>query len=149
MLPPAPAAPVAPPASDLYKTALSDYMAAKYPLSSQEFSEVIRIYPDDPLSGAAFYYLGEIDYRAGKYANAVKDYDHVLEQFPDNAKVPVSHLHKAMALLALKQNDAGVRELRLLITRFPASPEATTARARLNGMGVPITPRNHGRPPDR
>jgi TolA-binding protein len=140
-VPAAPIAPVAPPASDLYKTALSDYMAAKYPLASDEFGEVIRNYPDDAFSGQSFYYLGEIDYRAGKYANAVKDYDHVLEQFPDNAKVPVSHLHKGMALLALKQNDAGVREMRALITRFPASPEASQARTKLNGMGVPVTPK--------
>jgi TolA-binding protein len=128
-------------ASDLYKTALSDYMAAKYTLAAGEFSEVIRLYSDDPLAGNAFYYQGEIDYRAGKYAAAVKDYDRVLEQFPDNSKVAVSHLHKGMALFELKQNDAGVRELRTLIARFPASPEATAARSKLNGMGVPIVPK--------
>ncbi len=137
-----PAPPTAPPAADLFHTALSDYMAAKFPLASQEFNEVIRSYPNDTFSGTAYYYLGEIDYRAGKYSAAVKDYDRVLEQFPDNAKVPVSHLHKGQALIALKQNDAGVRELRALITRFPVSPEATQARSRLNGMGVPVTPRS-------
>jgi TolA-binding protein len=131
-----PAAPPAPAARDLFKTALSDYMAAKYPLASNEFGEVIRIYPDDTFSGQSFYYLGEIDYRAGKYAAAVKDYDHVLTDFPDSPKVPVSHLHKATALLALKQNDAGIREMRALITRFPTSPEATQARTKLNGLGV-------------
>jgi TolA-binding protein len=133
--------PSAPPASDLYKTALSDYMAAKYQLASTEFGEVIHIYPDDALSGASFYYLGEIDYRTGKYAAAIKSYDHVLDQFPDSAKVPVSHLHKGMALLAIKQNDAGIREMRTLITRFPTSPEAAQARTKLSGMGVPVTPK--------
>jgi TolA-binding protein len=47
-----------------------------------------------------------------------------------------------MALFALKQNDAAVRELRALITRFPTSAEATQARSKLNGMGVPIVPRH-------
>lgn len=141
---PAPAAttaPSAPSASDLYKTALGDYMAAKYPLATSEFAEVIRLYPEQQLAGNAFYYLGEIDYRAGKYQNAVRNYDHVLEQFPDNAKVPVSRLHKGMALFALHENEAGTRELRDLIARFPTSPEATQARSKLNGMGIPITPR--------
>jgi TolA-binding protein len=137
-----PSIPTAPSAPDLYKTALSDYMSAKYPLASSEFGEVIRIYPDDSLAGNSFYYLAEIDYRSGKYSAATKNYDHVLEQFPDSAKVPVSHLHKGMALFALKQNDAGVRELRALIARFPASPEATQARTKLSGMGVPVTPRS-------
>jgi tol-pal system protein YbgF len=137
-----PTAPAAPGAGDLYKTALGDYMAAKYPLSTSEFSEVIRLYPDDPLAGNAFYYLGEIDYRAGKFSNAVRNYDHVLEQFPDSAKVPVSHLHKGMAMFAMKENEAGARELRALITRFPNSPEASQARSKLNGMGIPIKPRS-------
>jgi len=131
-----------PAASDLYQTALSDYMAAKYTLASSEFSDVVRNYPGDALAGNAFYYQGEIDYRAGKFGAAVKDYDHVLDDFPDNQKVAVSHLHKGMALFELKQTDAGVRELRALITRFPASPEATAARSKLNGMGVPIVPRH-------
>ena len=138
---PATAAPAAPSANDLYKTALGDYMSAKYPLATSEFSEVIRLYPDDQLSGNAFYYLGEIDYRNGKFPNAVRNYDHVLEQFPDNNKVAVSHLHKGMALFAEKDNEAGARELRTLIARFPTSPEATQARSKLNGMGIPITPK--------
>ena len=78
----------APAPSALYKTALSDYMAAHYALASTEFAEVIRSSPADPLAGNSFYYLGEIDYRAGKYATAIKDYDHVLTQFPNNAKSP-------------------------------------------------------------
>ena len=94
---PAPAAaltkPAAPPLADLYNTAVGDYSAAKSALAMNEFAQVIRLYPDDPRSGYAYYYMGEIDYKAGKFTNAVKDYDHVLQQFPDNPKVPVAHLH--------------------------------------------------------
>jgi TolA-binding protein len=132
----------APPVDELYKTALGDYMSAKYSLASAEFNDVVKFYPENALAGNAYYYQAEIDYRAGHYAAATKNYDKVLEQYPDNNKVPVSHLHKGQALIALKQNDAGVRELRALIQRFPNSPEAMSARSKLNGMGVPVTPRN-------
>jgi TolA-binding protein len=132
---------VPPDASALYKTALSDYMAARYALATTEFGEVIRSSPNDPLAGNSFYYLGEIDYRAGKYATAIKDYDHVLEQFPNNAKGPISHLHKGQALFETGKREAGISELRALITRFPNSPEAAQARSKLNGMGVPIVPK--------
>jgi len=135
------AAPAAPLAADLFNTALRDYMAAKYPLASSEFAEVVHTYPDDPYAGNAFYYTGEIDYRAGKFAAAVRDYDHVLEQFPNSSKIAVAQLHKGMALFSLKQNDAGIRELRALIGRFPSSPEAASARSKLSGMGVPVVPR--------
>ncbi len=116
-------------------------MAAHYPVATAEFNDVIKTYPDATLAGNSWYYLGEIDYRAAKYAAAAKDYDHVLEQFPDNNKIPAAHLHKGAALLELKQREAGILELRALIQRFPASPEAVQARTKLNGMGVPVKPR--------
>jgi TolA-binding protein len=137
----APAA--APPVGDLYKTALSDYEAAKYALATQEFNQVIRAYPSDPLAGNSYFYLGEIDRNASKFSAAIKDYDHVLDQYPGNPKIAVSHLHKGFALLSIKERDAGIAELRALIQRFPNSPEATQARSRLNGMGVrPSIPNN-------
>ena len=132
---------IAPPVGDLYKTALGDYMGARYALATAEFGDVIKFYPDDSLSGNSFYYLGEIDYRAAKYASATRNYDKLFAQFPASPKVPAAHLHKGEALIALKQNDAGVRELRGLIQRFPNSPEAMQARSRLSGMGVPVKPR--------
>ncbi|QHN04014.1 outer membrane protein assembly factor BamD [Granulicella sp. WH15] len=140
-LPPSAPTSDAPPVEDLYKAALGDYMSAKYALATSEFGDLIKAYPDNTLSGNAWYYLGEMEYRAGRYAVAAKNYDHVIEQFPDNNKVPAAHLHKSSALMQLKQNDAGIREMRTLIQRFPNSPEAMQARSRLNGMGVPIRPR--------
>jgi tol-pal system protein YbgF len=133
--------PAVPPADELYKTALGDYMAAKYALASSEFGDVVKNYPDNPLSGNSYYYQAEIDYRGGRYAAAITGYDSVLEKYSDSNKVPVAHLHKGMALVALNQKDAGVRELRTLIQRFPNSPEAMQARSKLSGMGVTVTPR--------
>jgi TolA-binding protein len=130
------AAPLAPAVADLYRTALGDYEAAKYQLATQEFTQVIRSYPSDPLAGNSFYYIGEIDYRAGRYSAAIKDYDHVLEQYPGNPQTRVAELHKAMALLSIKEREAGIAEFRALIQRYPNSPEAAQARSKLNGMGV-------------
>jgi tol-pal system protein YbgF len=129
------------PADELYKSALGDYMAAKYTLASSEFGDVVKNYPDNPLSGNSYYYQAEIEYRGGRYANAIKAYDSVMTQYPDSNKVPVSHLHKGMALVALNDKDGGVREFRTLIQRFPNSPEAMQARSKLSGMGVTVAPK--------
>jgi TolA-binding protein len=134
--------PAVPPADELYKTALGDYMAAKYPLASSEFGDVVKYYRDNRLSGNSFYYQAEIEFKDGRYPAAIKAYDAVLEQYPDSNKVPVSHLHKGMALFSLKENEAGTRELRILIQRFPNSPEAMQARSKLSGMGIPVTPKH-------
>jgi TolA-binding protein len=140
---PSATAPAGPAPVAIYKTALGDYEAAKYALATQEFNQVIHSNPTDPLAGNAFYYLGEIDYRSGRFAAAVKDYDHVLDGYPGNPKIPVSHLHKGMALLAMKDREGGVAEFRALILRFPNSPEATQARSKLAGMGIrPAAPRS-------
>jgi TolA-binding protein len=129
------AAPVAgPTVSDMYRTAYSDYMSAKYPLAASEFADLIKAYPDDNLAGNAYFYIGEIDVKTLKPSAAVKNYDQVLERYPDNAKTPAAHLHKANALISMKQNEKATLELRALIQRFPNSPEASQARAKLASL---------------
>ncbi|MBW4037703.1 MAG: transporter [Acidobacteria bacterium] len=121
-------------AGELYRGAYGDYMSAKYALAASEFGDLIKAYPDDNLSGNAYFYRGEIDMRSQKPSAAIKNYDAVLERYPDNAKVPAAHLHKAYALLDMKQTAAGERELHALIARFPVSPEASQARAKLSSL---------------
>ena len=137
-----PPTPAGPSVDDLYRAALGDYMAGKYPLAASEFADVIKQYPDENLSGNAYFYLGEINNKATKPSIAVKDYDHLIEHYPDNSKIPAAHLHKGETLLSMKQPDAGIREFRALIQRFPNSPEAVQARSKLNALGVPIVPRH-------
>jgi tol-pal system protein YbgF len=131
----------APPAGQLYQAALSDYEGGHYALAAGEFADVVKNYPGDELAGNAQFYIGEVAYRQAKYRDAVTAYDKVLEQYAGNPKAPAAQLHKAYAELALNQRDAGIRDLRSLIGRYPQTPEAEQARSRLNGMGVRIVPK--------
>jgi len=123
-----------PSAGDLYRGAYADYISARYPLASSEFNDLIKAYPDDNLAGNAYYYLGEMQMRTHKPSLAIKDYDQVLTRYVDNAKVPAASLHKAQALIDTHQTEAAERELHSLIQRFPVSPEASQARAKLNSL---------------
>jgi TolA-binding protein len=131
---PAPSANAQPSAGDMYRGAYADYISARYPLATSEFTDLIKAYPDDNLSGNAYFYLGEMQMRTHKPTLAIKDYDEVLTHYVDNAKVPAAELHKAQALIDTHQNDAAERELHSLIQRFPVSPEASQARAKLNAL---------------
>jgi TolA-binding protein len=131
---PAPSTNSQPSAGDMYRGAYADYISARYPLATSEFNDLIKAYPDDNLSGNAYFYLGEMQMRTHKPTLAIKDYDEVLTHYVDNAKVPASELHKAQALIDTHQNEAAERELRSLIQRFPVSPEASQARAKLNSL---------------
>jgi len=133
-----PQAPQAPPVGDLYQSALRDYNSARYDVAGSEFGDVLRFYPQDDLAGNAQFYLGEIAYRQGNYQAAIKAYDLTVEQYSGNPKIPAAQLRKGEALIALNQREAGVRELRSLIQRYPQTPEAQQARSRLNALGVRI-----------
>jgi tol-pal system protein YbgF len=132
--------PQAPPVDQLYQSALRDYTSARYDVASGEFGDVIKYYPQDDLAGNAYFYLGEISYRKGDYPTAIHNYDAVLEQFSGSPKAPAAQLRKGLAEIDSSQREAGIRDLRNLVQRYPQTPEASQARSRLNGMGVRVTP---------
>jgi tol-pal system protein YbgF len=127
---------ISPPADQLYNDGLRDYNANKNDLASQEFAQYLQVYGNTDLAGNAQFYLGEIAYRQGNFAGAVQSYNKVLDQYPGGNKTAAAQLKKAYALLELGQRDAGVQELRSLISRYPKSPEALQARDRLTKLGA-------------
>lgn len=146
MTPNAAAAPTAattqaPPLRQTYLGGLRDFNAAHYEAAQSEFGDVARYYPNDNLAGNAEYYLGEIAFRQHDYKATIKYDNAVLNDFSGNVKAPAAQLRKGQALITLGQREAGIREYRALIRRYPQTPEAEAARSRLNGMGVRIYPR--------
>lgn len=129
----------APPADVLYNNALRDYNAAKYELAQQQFVDYMKFYSTTDLAGNAQFYLADILYRQGDFARAVQEYDKVLEQYPGGNKAAAAQLKKGFALLEIGQRDAGMRELRSLIGRYPRTIEATQARERLRKLGAAST----------
>jgi tol-pal system protein YbgF len=129
-------APQAPPADVLYNDGLRDYTAGKNDLALQEFTQYLQVYGNTDLAGNAQFYLGEIAYRQGNFNGAVQAYNKVLDQYPGGNKGAAAQLKKGFALLELGQRDAGVQELRSLVSRYPKSPEALQARERLTKLGV-------------
>jgi TolA-binding protein len=134
----APAMNQAPPLQETFQSGLRDFNAGNYQVAAGEFQDVLHYYPLDDLAGSAQFYMGEIAYQQKRYDDAISAYNTVLEGFSGNAKAPAAQLHKGLALLAQNKRDPGVHELRLLIQRHPRTPEAASARSKLNAMGVKI-----------
>lgn len=129
----------APPLKETFQSGLRDFNAAKYSVATGEFQDVVHYYPMDDLAGSAEFYLGEIAYRQQDYAEAIKNYNAVLENFSGNSKAAAAQLHKGNALIQQGKRDAGVHEFRLLVQRYPQTPEAAQARTKLTAMGVHST----------
>lgn len=126
----------APPADVLYNNGLRDYNAARYDLAQQQFTDYLKYYGTTDLAGNAQFYLADISYRSGDFRKAVQEYDKVLEQFPGGNKAAAAQLKKGYALLELGQRDAGTRELRSLVGRYPRTIEASQAKDRLKRLGA-------------
>ena len=129
----------APSADTLYSNGLRDITSGKYDLARQEFQDYLKYYSDTDLASNAQFYLGEIAYSQRNYEQAVSEYDRVLTNYPKSFKLAPAHLKKGMAQLELGQKNAGVRELREVVKRYPGTEEERRARAKLKELGVATT----------
>jgi len=129
----------APSADTLYSNGLRDITSGKYDLARSEFQDYLRYYGDTDLASNAQFYLGEIAYSQKNYETAVDEYDKVLSNYPKSFKLAPAHLKKGMALIELGQKNAGIKELREVVKRYPGTEEERRARARLKDMGVAVT----------
>ena len=125
----------APPPDVLYNNALRDYNGGKNDLSTQEFNDYIKFYPNTDLAGNSYFYLAEIQFKAGDYQKAVTNYDLVLQNFPSGNKAAAAQLKKGFALTELGKEDDGSQELKHVIQRYPRTTEAAQARDKLRKLG--------------
>ena len=134
----APSSP-APSADNLYSNGLRDITSGKYDLARSEFQDYLKYYSDTDLASNAQFYLGEIAYSQHQYQQAVTEYDKVLTNYPKSFKLAPARLKKGMALIELTQKNAGVKELREVVKRYPGTEEERRARAKLKELGVAVT----------
>ncbi|HTA60455.1 MAG TPA: tetratricopeptide repeat protein [Candidatus Baltobacteraceae bacterium] len=128
-----------PPADTLYSNGLSDIQTGKNDLARSEFQDYLRYYGDTELASNAQFYLGEIAYSQRQYQQAVTEYDKVLTNYPKSFKLAPARYKKGMALIELSQKNAGVKELREVVKRYPGTEEERRARAKLKELGVAVT----------
>ena len=131
-----PAPPTLPAADVLYSSAYRDITGGNYDLASQEFHDYVKYYSGTELASNAEFHLGEIAYLKKNYQQAVADYNTVIENYPNSFKLASAHVKKGLALLALGQRAAGIRELREVMRDYAGSDEAKLARSKLRQIGA-------------
>jgi len=123
---------------ELYNSAYGDFIKGSYDLARQGFQEYVNHYPDTELSDNALYWVGETFYVDRKFDKAVDAFDRVIQLYPKGDKAAATILKKGFSYLELKNNKAGIKELRWLIRKYPSSNSAKLAKARLKSMGVTV-----------
>jgi tol-pal system protein YbgF len=128
-----------PSADTLYSNGLGDINSGKLDLARSEFQDYLSYYGDTDLASNAQFYLGEIAYSQHQYQQALVEYDKVLTNYPKSFKLASARYKKGMALLELSQKNAGVKELREVVKRYPGTEEERRSRAKLKELGVAVT----------
>ena len=136
-----PAAAQQPSAQMLFNGGVHDQNGGKPELALDEYTQFLKLYPNDGNAGAAQYHIGEIRYAASKFDEAVKDFDAVIEQYsPDAAPVPAAMYMKGMALKKAKKLPEAAATFRDVIKKFPGTDQAGESATALHSINVPAAP---------
>jgi tol-pal system protein YbgF len=131
-----PAAPKADPQAEMrdYEAALGLFRESRFKDAQFAFEAFVGKYPQSTLLPNAHYWHGSSLYQQKLYEQSAKAFGHVAATWPKDAKAPDAMLAQANALVGAKDVKGAVAVLESLLEKYPASPAAETARARLNTL---------------
>jgi tol-pal system protein YbgF len=113
----------------LYETAYGYLLQRDYGAAEAAFSDFLKKYPNDSLSGNAQYWLGETHFVRGQYKAAAEAFLKGYQSYGQSVKAPDSLLKLAMSLDKLGQKDAACSSYAELSSKFPNAPQSVKARA--------------------
>lgn len=119
------------PPESIYYTAYSDYLKENYDLAVEGFRQFINQYPNNGLADNSLYWIGECFYSQKKYQDAVNTFKEVRTNYKDGDKVPDAMLKEGFALIEMGQQNLGIETLKLLVSEFPLSEEASLAQQKI------------------
>ena len=125
--------PAADPAAETrdYETALNFFKANKIKESATAFEAFVRTYPDSALAPNAYYWLGNAHYAQRDCKKAIEAHKVVISRWPQNAKASDSLINMATCQQELGDAKASRATLESVISKYPGTPAATTAKQRL------------------
>jgi TolA-binding protein len=95
------------------------------------YDELVKKWPKDPAAAEAHYRLGELAAADGRHREAVLSYGKVAQDFPRAERAPEAMLKTADSLAALEMRPEAVGVYRELVAKYPKTPAARTAEARI------------------
>ena len=118
--------------ADRYRAAIVLYGQNKYPEARAAFQSVLEADSGGELADNALFWIGETYFAASDWPNAMTYYRRVAHDYADQNKAPDA-LYK-LALAQVKTGDLALarQTLQEVITRYPYSAPASSAKAELN-----------------
>ncbi len=117
-----------------YEAALGLFRERKFKEAQAAFAAFIAAYPRSTLLPNAHYWLGSSHYQQNGFLQAAAAFGKLAADWPNDARAPEALLQQADALVRAKDAPGALKALNQLIEKYPAAPEAQTARARLKAL---------------
>lgn len=117
-----------------YEAALGLFRERKFAEAQAAFTAFLDAHPRSALRPNATYWLGSSHYQQNGFLQAASAFGKVAADWPEDPRAPEALLQQADALVRAKDVPAAMKVLTALTERYPASPEAGTARSRLKTL---------------
>ena len=114
-----------------YEAALNQFKAGKYKEAAAGFGAFVQKYPDGSLAPNAQYWLGNAWYAQRDCKRAIEAQSVVTTKYADSAKAPDAWLAIATCQQEMGNPTGTRRSLETVLTKYPGTPAADTARERL------------------
>lgn len=114
-----------------YEAALNQFKAGKYKEAAAGFAAYVQKYPASSLAPNAQYWLGNAWYAQRDCKRAIEAQSVVTTKYADSPKAPDAWLAIATCQQELGNPTGVKRSLETVMTKYPGTPAADTARDRL------------------
>lgn len=117
-----------------FEAALAVFRTGKFTETQTAFTGFIRQYPRSGYIPSARFWLGNAQYADRDYKEAIGNFKTLLASAPKHARAPEAALSMAHCQIELKETKAARKTLEDLISAYPQSEAATTAKERLSRL---------------
>jgi TolA-binding protein len=125
----------APPgATQLFQSAMGDYMAGNYGLAVKGFTAYLEASPSAGNAPLAWYYIGEAYHRDNQLDQALVAYEHVIAEHAASEQVPNARLRRGEVLSQLGRVKEAAADFELILKSSPDTEAAILARQRLAAL---------------
>jgi len=114
-----------------YEAALNQFKAGKYKDAATGFGAFVQKHPDSSLAPNAQYWLGNAWYAQRDCKRAIEAQSVVTTRYADSPKAPDAWLAISTCQQEMGNPTGAKRSLETVLTKYPGTPAADTARERL------------------
>jgi tol-pal system protein YbgF len=120
--------------STSFNLANTDYARGRYREAIKGFEFYVKQFPKGGKVSEAKLKIADCKSKQGNTAEAIQAYDELIAAFPKDSLVPTALIRKAASLESLGKKSEAIAAYTSLIKTYPYSPEADSARGKIQTL---------------